>query len=146
VVVIILNLVFSAEISRNDYEEMRREMKAFGKSKQLSKDLTEKIKKYYKFKYKGHYFEEETIYYSTTDILRREILMYSCSSLFSKISLFGQMSDQVLEKAMTCLKFEVFFEGDMIIQAGEVGDAMYFIMTGTVAVFTPDGNSYLFSF
>lgn len=122
IVVIILNLVFSAEISRNDYEEMARKIGAFCESKQLTWKLKDKIKKYFKYKYKGHYFVEETIYNSTTENLRREILMYSCSSLFTKISLFSQMSDQLLEKAITSLKLEVYFEGDIIVHAGDIGN------------------------
>lgn len=46
----------------------------------------------------------------------------------------------ILNEIAKRLKLEVFLPNDIIIKAGTFGDAMYFILYGTVAVFTLTGK------
>lgn len=50
------------------------------------------------------------------------------------------MPENLMGKILSKLQFEMFLPGDIITKAGAVGDCMYFITSGTVAVYTPMGK------
>lgn len=131
---IIFNLIVATSISENKFEEMMREMEVFSNSKGLSEGLRDRIRIFLKRKYQKHYFNEIAIKESTPTCLRKEIMMNKCSNLVGRVPLFNQIPPLLLEKIMNCLQFEIYFPGDIIIQANAVGDSMYFIAYGTASI------------
>lgn len=139
VLVVVSNVMMASEISENKFEELSREIDAYCKSKALSEKLTDRIKTFYKYKFKRHYFIENAIEKSTPANLRKEIMMSTCSSLVAKVSLFKEIPKLLLENIITCLKREVYFPDDVIIKANTSGDGMYFIAFGTAAIYSASG-------
>lgn len=134
ILIIISNVIMASESSSNKYEEIRREINAFCLSNRLSEELTKRIRKYVEIKYRKHYFNEAKILKSIPSNLRTEIMLNSCSHLVSKVPLFRGIPKLILEQIVSCLKLEIFFPGDVIIQAGTVGDCMFFISSGSAEI------------
>lgn len=66
----------------------------------------------------------------------------------STVSLFSDLKPNELALVLSKLKPEIFLPSDTIIYSGGNGNALYFIASGTVAVYTHsgkevNGNKYL---
>lgn len=142
VMVYIFNIIVASAISENKFEEMLREIGAFCDSKNLSNALQERIKIFLKRKFQKHYFNEEAIKQSTPACLQKEIMMHKCSHLVARVPLFKEMPSLLLEKIIGCLKFEIYFPDDVIIEANAVGDSMFFIAYGTAAIIAVTGRNF----
>lgn len=66
--------------------------------------------------------------------------MHSCKNLVENVNFFKNLPMTLLIRIVSCLKSEIFLDNDVIIKANTVGDCMYFISTGTVAVYTKSGR------
>jgi hypothetical protein len=130
----------AASNSENKFEKKSREIEAFCEAKKLSSELSEKIQTFYKYKFQQHYFNEEAIKQSTATSLRKEITMHSCAHLISKVTLFKDIPQLLLENIINCLKMEIYFPNDIIIQVNTIGDSMYFIAFGTAEIRSPLGK------
>lgn len=140
VLILVSNVLMASDNSENKFEEMSREIDAFCEEKALTEKLTDRIKTFYKYKFKTHYFNENAIERSTPANLRKEIMMITCSSLVAKVSLFKEIPKILLENIINCLKLEIFFPDDVIIHANTIGDGMFFIAFGTAAIYSPSGS------
>jgi hypothetical protein len=138
----ILNMIISSESSEMKFEMICHEIKAFCRSKTLSSELTNKIQNYVKLKYQNHYFNEQKIQCSVPIALRKEIMMLSCSHFLSKVTIFKNLPQLLLEQINMCLELEIFFPGDVIISAETVGEYMYFISYGTAQIISSKGVIY----
>lgn len=71
--------------------------------------------------------------------------MFSCRKLVENVEFFQNLPISLLVRIVLCLKVEVFLVNDVIVRTNTVGDSMYFISSGTVAVYTSSGKEVLFS-
>lgn len=78
--------------------------------------------------------------------------MHACRKLVENVIFFRNLPLNLLVRIISCLKIEVFLVNDIIIRANTPGASMYFISTGTVAIYTKSGkevcnikfNSFIF--
>lgn len=139
VLLVMSNVIIASDISEYKYEELAMEIKAFCGAEKLSEELTERIKIYFQYKYNMHYFNEYAIKNSITANLRKEIIMHSCSVLLTKVALFKDLSKDIVEEIVKCLKKEIYFTNSIIVQANTIGESMFFIQNGTAAIMSPSG-------
>ena len=66
--------------------------------------------------------------------------MHSCRKLVENVTFFNNLPLSLLSRIVVLLKSEVFLTNDVIVKANQTGDCMYFIATGTVAVYTSTGK------
>lgn len=142
VLIIVSNIMMATANSKTKFEAISREVDAFCEAKQLSPELTDKIQTFYKYKFKKRYFNEEAIKQSTATSLRKEIKMHSCAHLITKVQLFKDLPELLLENVISCLTMDIYFPNDIIIQAGVVGDSMFFIAFGTAGIYSIAGKSF----
>lgn len=140
VFILISNVMVASASSESKFDEISKEIEAFGEAKNLSDELKSRIQTYIKYKYDENYFNEDAIELTTPENLRKEIMMHSCANLVAKVPLFRDLPPSVLVDIVSCLKLEIFFPQDVIIRHGTVGDSMYFIAFGTVAIYSPTGK------
>ncbi|KAJ3223956.1 hypothetical protein HDU81_008824, partial [Chytriomyces hyalinus] len=122
------------------YKQKIDELKEYMRYKDLSDITRRKIMKYYEIKYRGKFFEERDLLADMNDSLRMEISVHNCRQLISKVNFLrreaGDGRDDVFAgRLATALTAEYFVPGDLIINAGDVGNEMYFILTGTVGIY-----------
>jgi signal-transduction protein with cAMP-binding, CBS, and nucleotidyltransferase domain len=72
--------------------------------------------------------------------LRKEIKYHDCRRLVNSVNIFEHLPQEILEDILSYLKQEIYLASDVIIKAGTVGDGMYFLSSGTVAVSSPSGK------
>lgn len=73
------------------------------------------------------------------DELRNEITLHTCYKLVNKVALFKDLPAKVVGSVLGCLHPEVYLTNDSVLHAGDIGDCMYFIANGTVAVYSLKG-------
>lgn len=142
ILILISNVMMAATNSETKFEHISREVTAFCESESLSKELTAKIKSFYKFKFQMHYFNEEAIRKSTTASLKKEISMHKNMHLLMKVPIFKEIPQVLLEKIFSCLKMEIYFPNDLIIRVNTLGDSMFFLAYGTAAAYSGSGMAF----
>lgn len=82
-----------------------------------------------------------TFNYSTlSERLQTEINLHCYTALVENVSILQDLPENIVSEIVAHLKSEIYLPNDVIIKAGTLGDCMYFISSGTVAVSTPTGS------
>ncbi|XP_055545907.1 potassium/sodium hyperpolarization-activated cyclic nucleotide-gated channel 1-like [Wyeomyia smithii] len=135
-----IRIVIAHDLSETKYDEIVNELKAFSHRKKLGEESKDKILRHFFNRYKMRYFDEEAIQNTISNNLRRSIRMETCQHLVKNVELFRNLPHALIEEIVDRLKLEAFLENDVIIQADTFGDAMYFIASGTAAVYSVGGK------
>lgn len=56
------------------------------------------------------------------------------------MKLFNHLPESVVVQLTNALRTEIYMSGDKIVKAGTRGESLYFITSGTVAVYTATGK------
>ncbi|XP_063709399.1 potassium/sodium hyperpolarization-activated cyclic nucleotide-gated channel 1-like [Culicoides brevitarsis] len=124
---------------RYKYEEIMNQIHKYVRHKKLPTKIHEKFRKFYDFHYRGSYFPEEKVESCVSEQLKQDILMHNTRVLTEKVSFLANLPSTVFQTIVSCLHREVVLEGEVIASCGEVGDAMYFIASGTLVLLSPSG-------
>ncbi|KAB0799376.1 hypothetical protein PPYR_07256 [Photinus pyralis] len=133
--------VFKAGTSpRHKYLEIERQLKQYMGHRQLPDSMQRRILKYYEFRFQKMYFRESEILPTISGPLRQAIVMHNCQKLVESVAFFKNVPFPLLTRIVHCLRSEIFLPNDAIVRATTAGNSMYFIKSGTVAVFTASGR------
>lgn len=66
--------------------------------------------------------------------------MHSCVKLMQNVEFFKHLPESLFPQILMLLNAEIFLANDTLVKAGTIGDALYFIISGTVAVYNRDGK------
>lgn len=69
--------------------------------------------------------------------------MQSCRKLVENVVFFSNLPIKLLVQIISCLKKEIYLTNDIIIKANTIGNSMYFISSGLVAVYTKSGSEVI---
>ncbi|KAJ3009315.1 UNVERIFIED_CONTAM: anaphase-promoting complex subunit Hcn1 [Siphonaria sp. JEL0065] len=119
------------------------ELGDYVKWKNLSPETQKKVFSYYETKYRGKFFEEESLLLEMNESLRAEISLQNTRTLIARVPfLRRQMNDGRDEiffgRIATILRPQYFVKNDNVIKQGDYAFDMYFILSGTVNVFVND--------
>ncbi|XP_011298925.1 potassium/sodium hyperpolarization-activated cyclic nucleotide-gated channel 1-like [Fopius arisanus] len=126
--------------SKLKYQATVAQLKQYMHHKQLEKNVQKRFLTYYKFRYQQHFFRESEILNTLSSQVKLEIGMYLCRKLVENVTFFNNLPVSLLTRIVAQLKSEIFLTNDVIVRAGQIGDCMYFIATGTVAIYTDSGR------
>lgn len=70
----------------------------------------------------------------------QELLLHNYCRLISTVELFKHLPEVVVAQLIGTLRTEIFMTGDEVVKAGTAGDALYYVASGTVAVYTSIGT------
>lgn len=140
VVVVVLEIVNSANASEAKYEEIMYQLQEYMVNKKLPVNLRKRLVMYYESRFQKHYFREHAILSTLSEHLRHEIFLHSTKILVQKVELLKGLSKMITGDLVAHLKQDVFLPNDVIFTKGAVADSMYFIVNGTVAVVLPSGR------
>ncbi|KAK5643493.1 hypothetical protein RI129_007338 [Pyrocoelia pectoralis] len=135
-----MHILKATTSSRHKYVEMVRQLKQYMYHRQLPEYMQRRILKYYEFRFQKRYFRESEILSTISGQLRQEIIMHSCRKLVENVAFFKNIPFALLARIVTCLRSEIFLANDVIVRAATAGNSMFFIASGTVAVFTASGR------
>ncbi|KAJ2947297.1 hypothetical protein O0L34_g17013 [Tuta absoluta] len=121
------------------YQELMNQVEKYMRQKQFPAAMKSRVREFYKYRYQERYFRESLAMSSLSEQLRNEITLDTCHKLIEKVSLFEGLPPSVVGCVLGCLHPEVYLPNDLVTRAGDVGDCMYFIACGTVAVYSLKG-------
>lgn len=125
------------------YHEIVQQLRDYMHTKDLPKKMIQRVIQYFEFRFQQNYFKEDEILSTLSHKLIDEINIHSCESLIENVNILKNMPASVVLKMTTVMKKEVFLPNDVIILANTPGDCMFFISSGTVAVYTPSGKEVI---
>lgn len=154
----ILNTVNTIRAAQTKYHETMNQLDAYMQMKQFPIHLQNRLKFFYKKKFRNFYYNEEEIMGSLSEPIQREILINTGQVFVERVELFQGIPKSLLVKIAASCKKEHFLPNDLvsasldllpkfiiekcfqIFKAGSIGDCMYFIASGTVCVTTTNGT------
>ncbi|KAJ3264655.1 hypothetical protein HDU77_007846 [Chytriomyces hyalinus] len=139
VVGVISSVAMGIDASARLYKQKVDELKEYMRWKDLDPTTRRKVMKYYELKYRGKFFEETTLLNEMNESLKMEIAVHNCKELISKVSFLNRhqkdgRDDLFIGRIATSLVPCYFVPGDIIIFQGEIGNDMYFMLSGSVSV------------
>ncbi|XP_077296707.1 uncharacterized protein LOC143918639 [Arctopsyche grandis] len=99
------------------------------------------INRYNYYMYRHKYYNENVLMEILPDHFRAEIHYYSCSSV-CKNEIFIGVPMVVVANIVSRLKYEIYMPEDCITTPGFLGEALYFILHGSVRIYTPSGKEF----
>lgn len=126
--------------SRVKYQSTMAQLRQYMRHKHLPYHTQTRITEYYEFHFQRRYFRESEIMQTLSSQMRHEINMHSCRKLVENVTFFNNLPLSLLGRIVGLLKSEIFLTNDVIVRANQPGDCMYFIATGTVAIYTNSGK------
>ncbi|KAL1501877.1 hypothetical protein ABEB36_007120 [Hypothenemus hampei] len=140
ILAIIMEIMKGKTSASHKYAEMERQLKDYMRHKQLSMQMRNRILIYYGFRFQKSYFRENEIMDTISEQLKQEINMHGCRKLVENVKFFRNLPINLLVRIISCLRIEVYLVNDIIIKANTPGTSMYFISSGTVAIYTKSGK------
>ncbi|RZC37588.1 cNMP binding domain containing protein [Asbolus verrucosus] len=140
ITVLFMHQLFNQRSLEIKYFETISQVKAYMSQKHLPMHMQLKLLQFYDYKYNKKFFQERNISSLLSDKLKGEINLNVCSKLVQSVALLAHLPQESLKQVVTYLKAEIYLPNDIIIKSGSVGDCMYFLASGTVAVWTPSGK------
>jgi len=116
------------------------QVKEYMKNRRLPYSTQHRIVAYYEFCFQHRYFYEAEILNTLSPHMRQEIGMHVCRKLVENVTFFSNLPLSLLTRIVALLKSEIFLPNDVIVRANQPGDCMYFIASGTVAIYTGSGK------
>ncbi|XP_003703387.1 potassium/sodium hyperpolarization-activated cyclic nucleotide-gated channel 4 [Megachile rotundata] len=129
-----------ANSSRLRYQGTVAQLRQYMRHKQLPYPTQRRIIEYYEFRFQHRFFRESEIIHTLSSHMRNEISMHSCRKLVENVTFFNNLPLSLLSRIVSLLRSEIFLTNDVIVRANQTGDCMYFIGTGTVAIYTDSGK------
>ncbi|XP_014605251.1 PREDICTED: potassium/sodium hyperpolarization-activated cyclic nucleotide-gated channel 1-like [Polistes canadensis] len=126
--------------SKLRYQSAVGQLTKYMRHKQLPRHTQRRIIDYYEFRFQRRYFRESDIFNALSLQIRQEIVMHSCRKLVENVTFFNNLPIVILNRIVALLKSEIFLTNDVIVRANEPGNCMYFIGSGTVAIYTISGK------
>lgn len=136
----VMQLFKGANSSRIKYHSNMAQVKRYMRHRQLPRSTQRRIVAYYEFRFQHQYFRESEILNTLSTQMRQEIGMHACRKLVENVTFFNNLPFLLLARIVTLLKSEIFLTNDVIVRVNQLGDCMYFIANGTVAIYTSSGR------
>ncbi|KAJ3067889.1 hypothetical protein HDU98_008907 [Podochytrium sp. JEL0797] len=139
-----LGSISSAAMSLNPsgrlYNQKMEELLDYVKWKKLDDETREKLVSYYETKYRGKFFEEDSLLSELNESLRADISLQNTRSLIEKVPFLRRAENDGRDEIFfyrlaTVLHAHYYIPGDYITKQGDSGHDMYFILSGKVNVF-----------
>ncbi|XP_076390386.1 tyrosyl-tRNA synthetase [Megachile rotundata] len=138
--VIVLQLVESAVEPELKYQRIMHQVKEYIHEKKLPDNLKRKLIDYYVFRFQGSFFKEHAISSTLSNHLNQEIIIHSSRGLLDTATILHYLPRNVIGSLMGILTPVIYLNEDVIYKCETEGDCMYFVVSGTVALLTFDGQ------
>ncbi|CAD5172047.1 unnamed protein product [Musa acuminata subsp. malaccensis] len=125
-------------------EEMRvkrRDSEQWMHHRMLPSELRERVRRYDQYKWlETRGVDEEGLVQSLPKDLRRDIKRHLCLALVTRVPLFENMDERLLDAICERLKPTLYTENTYILREGDPVDEMLFIIRGRLESITTDGG------
>uniref|UniRef100_A0A182IJ51 Uncharacterized protein n=1 Tax=Anopheles atroparvus TaxID=41427 RepID=A0A182IJ51_ANOAO len=142
VLLLLVRTLQTADASETGYDETLNEIDALCRTERLSRATNRKMARHLAGRFRSRYFDERPILFHASDNLRRRLLteIGSFRAFLARADVFRELPPYLLEDIAARLRFELVLEQDTVVVAGSSAGSMYFLASGTAAVYAPDGT------
>ncbi|XP_011301620.1 potassium/sodium hyperpolarization-activated cyclic nucleotide-gated channel 1-like [Fopius arisanus] len=139
-IVVFLQLIESSAEPELKYQAIINRVREYIEEKNLSQTVSDRLMKYYEYRYQGSFFKENAIASTLSNHLRLEINVRSNRGLLETATVLHNLPRALLANLLNSMTPVIYLENDVIYKFGDEGDSMYFISSGTVAVINSMGK------
>ncbi|CAB3261257.1 unnamed protein product [Arctia plantaginis] len=132
--------LFGAESARAKYYIMQKQIEHYMVQRKFGARLKKKILKFYALRFQSKYFTESLMLGCVSGQLRDDILMHTGRQLVRELEFLKLLPRSLLMQIVFKLRVVIFIAGDVIIKINTIGDCLYFIDKGTVAIYSDAGQ------
>lgn len=122
------------------YDEMMVQMHNFSEQNRLPPSTKAKMKNNYDYIFRKRYFNEREILKTVSSPLRQQIMIHNTRQLVDNSPFFANLPSSLVLKIISALSVELYLDGDVVYTMGQMGMSVYFITSGSVALYTPSGK------
>ncbi|XP_043477975.1 potassium/sodium hyperpolarization-activated cyclic nucleotide-gated channel 1-like [Leptopilina heterotoma] len=133
----ISNLYYSSTKKRSKH---LRQLREFMKMKELPENTQNRLLAYYDYYNKRNFDREKIIFSQVTPHLRQELILHRCKKLFDTVVLFQHLPQEIKIKVAESIEPKIYLPDDEIVKANTPGELFFYIVSGTVAVYSSKGK------
>ncbi|XP_030041044.1 potassium/sodium hyperpolarization-activated cyclic nucleotide-gated channel 2 [Manduca sexta] len=132
--------LFGFESARSRYYIMTKQIENYMNQRKFPPRIKSKILKFYAIRFQSNFFVESRLLACVSGQLRQDIIMHAGRQLVSELEFLKQLPRALLLQIGLKLRIVIFITGDIIFKINTVGDCLYFIDRGTVAIYSESGK------
>lgn len=140
VLVMVINYILTVNSATVAYQETINQLQTYMHLNHMPERVQSKIMSYYEYKYNFRYFPEHDIMYMLPQHLKAEVSLHACQKLLESVELFHNLPREVLSSITINMEPMIFLPNDVLVRAGSQGSCMYFLVSGTVTIISPNGK------
>jgi voltage-gated potassium channel len=133
----IATLVANLDTARVEHQRKRTLVNAFMSYRRFPRHLVEKVNSFYHYVWttrSGR--DQEESFAELPESLRTEIALHLNRRILKKVPLFQDASEEFLQEIVLLLEPRLYMPGDLVFREGDLGDAMFFVSSGSVEAFS----------
>ncbi|KAG7199317.1 hypothetical protein KM043_018167 [Ampulex compressa] len=122
------------------YMKLVEQLQEYMRHKELPQSLQRQLLAFYNYWIRKGFERDKKIISQVSPYLREELILHNYLQFIDNVKLLKHLPEMVVARLATFLRPEIFMPGDIIVEAGTCGNALYFVASGTVAVYTSSGK------
>ncbi|XP_076662351.1 potassium/sodium hyperpolarization-activated cyclic nucleotide-gated channel 1 [Halictus rubicundus] len=134
------HLLTTFHITIKRHLKIIQQLQEYMRYKELPQALQRRLLVYYMYRNKKRFERNKKIIEEVSPYLRKELILHNYMRLVSKVKLFKNLPERVVALLTGSVRSEIYMSGDKVVKAGTRGESLYFITSGTVAVYTATGK------
>ncbi|CAG9762066.1 unnamed protein product [Ceutorhynchus assimilis] len=139
----LLRMFTVSSVSESIYEQYVKHLKIFISQNDIPKEMEERLLEYYEYKFEKNYYNEKAIFTTMSLYVRQTISLFWARKVINKVKVFRFFPHSIISQIIAKCRVLVYLNNDFIARAGDVADNVYFISSGTVAVYNRDKHEMI---
>ncbi|KAF7266127.1 hypothetical protein GWI33_020499 [Rhynchophorus ferrugineus] len=127
-------------VTSNIGEDRYQQISVYMNYKGLPPHLRDQIYSYFDFRFQKSFYDEDELLSMLTENLRKELPKYKLELCMSNIELIRLLPNKVLILIISSMKSTFYCSGDIIFRRGIPSNNLYYIKTGTTALFDSENS------
>ncbi|XP_071648937.1 potassium/sodium hyperpolarization-activated cyclic nucleotide-gated channel 1 [Temnothorax longispinosus] len=133
-------LMMTFHSTRKRHLKLIQQLQQYMRYKELPYSLQQRLLAYYNYRNKKGFERDKIIINHVSPYLREKLLLHKYRRLMNTVELFGYLPQTVVTQLIGAVRSEIFMPNDALVKASTRGDALYFVASGTVAVYNNVGK------
>lgn len=131
-----MQLIITFHSAHKKHHKHIQQLREYMTYKELPFTLQCRLLEYFDYYNKKSFDKYQRIVNQVSSYLQEELILHTCRKFIDSVPLCQHLPESVLKQLINSLRSEIFLTNDIIVKAGEEGSGLYFIASGTVAVYT----------
>ncbi|XP_014218369.1 potassium/sodium hyperpolarization-activated cyclic nucleotide-gated channel 1-like [Copidosoma floridanum] len=135
-----LQLMSTFQSSEKERLKLMQQLQEYMQYKELSRVTQKRLMVYCNYWYKKNFNRDRHILNQVSEPLREQLVFHNYKKLLETVDLFKFLPESAVIQLVNYVKPEIYLASDVIVKSGSQGEHLFFIGSGTVAVYTSLGK------